>query len=61
MLNRRIIQIINQLKRHEIYVMDVPEELRHNKSILAVEREEGLRIEGNRGYDAINGCPSFTE
>ena len=55
MINKNIKNVIRQLKRHEIYVMDVPEELRHNKSILAVEREEGLRKEGNRGYDAVNG------
>ena len=46
-------QLIEQLKKYEIRVQDVPEELRFNKDIITSERKYGLRKSGYRGYDVI--------
>lgn len=54
MTDKGIKQIISQLKSHEMGIMDVPEEVRHHKNIVAAERKIGLRKELNRGFDAIH-------
>lgn len=54
MTNKEIKQIIRQLKSHEMSIRDVPEEVRHDKDIVAAERKFGLRKEFNRGFDVIH-------
>ena len=55
MTDKEIKKIIRQLKKHELSIREVPDEVKHHKEIVAAERKLGLRIEGNRGYDVIHG------
>lgn len=47
-------QLIAQLKKKEIGVFDIPEELEEDRNIIVIERELGNRLIGKRGYDVIN-------
>lgn len=55
MTDKEIKKIIRQLKKHELSIREVPDEVKHHKEIVAAERKLGLRKEGNRGYDVIHG------
>ena len=45
--------IIDQLKKNELSILAVPDEVKHNKEIIHAERKLGLRRELERGYDII--------
>ena len=47
-------QLIAQLKKKEIGVFDIPEELEEDRNIIVIERKLGNRLIGKRGYDVIN-------
>ena len=54
MTKKEIKIIINQLKKNELSILDVPEEVKGIKEIIHAERELGLRKELERGYDIIH-------
>lgn len=47
-------QIIMQLRKNEIGVFDIPAEYKDSKRIIEFERESGLRLTGQRGFDVIS-------
>ena len=58
-LNALVIQkdiknYIKQLQKKELYFFGVPEELRLNSSIVAIERELGIRKTIKKGFNIIN-------
>ena len=48
--------IISQLKKHEIKINDIPDELEDNLDIIKTERVLGLRKTYRCGYDVIRDC-----
>ncbi|WP_373153934.1 metallophosphoesterase [Clostridium sp. AUH-JLR23] len=52
-MHREIKKIINQLKRNDIDILNVPEKYFDSKEIVLFERESGLRIPRQRGFDVI--------
>lgn len=56
MPSKEIKQVICQLKNYDLDIRDVPDEIKHNKDIVAAERKYGLRQELKRGYDIIHNA-----
>lgn len=54
MIHREINKIINQLKRNDIGILNVPEKYFNSKEIVLFERKSGLRIPRQRGFDVIS-------
>ena len=51
-----IMTLIKKIRAKQINdISDIPESVQHNKYVLDAERRYGLRIEGNRGFDVIQG------
>lgn len=53
-MNKKILKLINDLKNKNIDYDDIPIELENNTEIIQAERELGMRIFSNRGYDIIS-------
>lgn len=53
MLKLTVKGIIEQLKKREISIFDIPKEYGNNIQIINYERKAGLRIIGKRGFDVI--------
>lgn len=52
-MGRRLDTVVRELSSNRLKVRDVPPEWEHQIEVLRVERQMGLRVEGNRGYDVI--------
>lgn len=53
-MNKKILKLINDLKNKNIAYSDIPIELENNTEIIQAERESGMRVFSNRGYDIIS-------
>ena len=53
MTNKKIKQIISKLSNFELDIRNVPNDVKNNKKIIEAERQLGIRITKNRGFDVI--------